>query len=263
MPKKGYKQTEEHKNSIGKNFEKHKLDCQCACCKAKRGECKGKNHPQAVKKIPFVCQCCGKVKYVYPSYVKRAKYCSAFCAHIGKPSSVLGKHWKVKDTSKYKGSKKGRHFKMKDTSNMKGGQNTLGKHWKVKDTSRYTGNVEWLIAHPNRKFSGTKIELKIRDELEKRGFKKNIDYYCNVGLCNIANVDIYLPTYKLVIECDGCYYHACHQCGFIKYHQDKRANDIHKTRLLQQKGFAVYRFWEHEINESSEKCINKVQELCQ
>lgn len=248
MPKKGYKQTDEHKNSIGKNFEKHKLDCQCCFCKAKRGEHKGKNHPQAVKKIPFVCQRCGKVKYVYPRYAKRAKYCSTFCAHIGKPSGALGKHWKVKDTSKYKGSKKGRRFKIKNPSTKK---RVTSEETKQKLRERRINN-------PIKKFSNTSIEIKIKEELEKRGFIKNKDFFQNKGMFNIANVDFYLPKYNTVIECDGCYWHGCKTCGFVKHHKFRRVNDIRNTLLLREMNIETYRFWEHEINSSASECINKI-----
>lgn len=45
MPNKGYKQTQEAKNKIGKGFKKHKSNCQCSFCKAERGELSGKNSP--------------------------------------------------------------------------------------------------------------------------------------------------------------------------------------------------------------------------
>ena len=48
-------------------------------------------------------------------------------------SGLKGKSWKVKDTSKYKGSKKGRHFKIKDTSKMS--QNNI-RYWQDKKRSK-------------------------------------------------------------------------------------------------------------------------------
>ena len=112
---------------------------------------------------------------------------------------------------------------------------------------------EWHINHPNKKFSNTKIEQKIAKELNKRG----IYYQQNIGLCNIANVDFYLPEYRTVIECDGCYYHGC-----LVHHPDcyreVKERDRKKTELLMFHGFNVYRFWEHEINKSAKNCINTI-----
>ena len=34
--------------------------------------------------------------------------------------------------------------------------------------------------------------------------------------------------------------------------------DKRKTDLLEKAGYKVYRFWEHEINESPEKCVNNI-----
>jgi hypothetical protein len=49
MGKKGYKQTEEHKRKLSliRKGRKHiNPNCKCCSCKAKRGEYKGKFHPQ-------------------------------------------------------------------------------------------------------------------------------------------------------------------------------------------------------------------------
>ncbi len=197
-----------------------------------------------------------------------------------------GRHWKVKNTSKMKGKvspkqgfQKGHHRSLTANSFKKGHHINLGKKqtkehiekvrikrevWK--NTKEYVDYInkrreltrERNIKYPNKKFSNTKIEQKIATELTKRG----IYFQQNIGLSNIANVDFYLPEYRIVIEADGCLYHACQQCGFIKYYQDVPLNDIRKMNLLKFNGFNVYHFWEHEINKSPEECINKIKELC-
>ena len=115
---------------------------------------------------------------------------------------------------------------------------------------------KWQINHPNRKFRETGIELKIGRELERRG----IFYNKQVPLCNVANVDFYLPDFKIAIQCDGCYYHNC----FTHYpssHVEARDRDSGQDIVLESNGFKVYRFWEHEINKSAEECIDKINEL--
>lgn len=168
---------------------------------------------------------------------------------LGKIGATFGKRWKVKDTSKYKGSKKGRHWKVKDTSNM--------QNRKVSDATRQKLR-EKRINNPIKKFSNTKIEIKIKEELEKRGFIANKDFFQNKGIRNITNVDFYLPDYNIVIECDGCYYHCCLQCGFIKHHKFRRINDFRNKILLQEINIKMYRFWEHDINTSPEECLNQI-----
>jgi len=208
----------------------------------------------------------------------------------------LGKHWKIPEEALQKrkgkpGNNKGKHWKIKDTSKMKGNKNALGhtctveakkrmghdskgekngmfskhhtkeskeknrlKHINKKSTEKTKRKLkEWAINHPNRKFSNTKIEQKIAIELTKRG----IYFQQNVGLCNVANVDFYLPEYRIVIECDGCYYHNC-LIHYPEYHKDTGEADERKTKILTYNGFNVYRFWEHDINKSAEDCVNRL-----
>lgn len=112
---------------------------------------------------------------------------------------------------------------------------------------------EWSIANPNRKFKETSIEIKVETELKRRG----IVYEKQVPLCKIAIVDFYLPGYRMVIQCDGCYWHNCPTCkrSDIKGATEK---DKRQDLVLTFNGFNVYRFWEHEINKSVEECINRI-----
>ena len=201
-----------------------------------------------------------------------------------KRSNAFGKRWKVKNTLKCKEAQKKRWSNVverkKAAKRMIGHKNTLGKHWKVKDTSKikevankldtkkkkadairgekngmfgkvYTRKErqnlrEWNIKHPNKKFSNTSIEQKVAAELIKR----KINFQQNKGILSIANVDFYLPEHNIIIECDGDYWHS---------RPDTQKNDKRKTKLLQQNRFNVYRFWEHEINKSTENCIDQIK----
>jgi len=62
-----------------------------------------------------------------------------------------------------------------------------------------------------------------------------------------------------VIFADGCYWHGCPihlpHCKKIKQHLQQ---DSFITHFLEKKGWIVFRFWEHEINEDAEGCIDKV-----
>lgn len=104
---------------------------------------------------------------------------------------------------------------------------------------------EWNVNHPNRVFKDTSIELKVEAELQKRG----INYQKQVPLCNVAIVDFYLPEYRIVIECDGDYWHS---------REKTKIKDEEKTKVLTFNGFNVYRFWERDINKSVESCIDKL-----
>lgn len=113
------------------------------------------------------------------------------------------------------------------------------------------------IQNPNSKFSNTSIERSIAAELVRRGFVRDRDFFQNTGISCIANVDFYLPARRIIIECDGCYWHNCpdHRSTC---NEEISKSDRKKTEALQKNGFTVYRFWEHEINTSSADCIDKV-----
>lgn len=112
---------------------------------------------------------------------------------------------------------------------------------------------QWHLKNPHKHFKDTKIELKIEKELQKR----NILYQKQVPLCKIAIVDFYLPESKTVIQSDGCFYHNC-PIHYPKYHLNSRPRSEKQDAVLVINGYKVYRFWEHEINKSAEKCLDKV-----
>lgn len=145
------------------------------------------------------------------------------------------------------GKKRSKESCKKQSETMKGKKRPPhSKEWNKKIS-------EWHIAHPNKKFKDTKIELKIEEKLKKR----EIIYEKQVPLCKIANVDFYLPEYHIVIQCDGCYWHGC-PIHFPNEKINQKEKDIRQDAVLTFNGFNVYRFWEHEINKSPEDCINTI-----
>ena len=112
---------------------------------------------------------------------------------------------------------------------------------------------EYRIAHPNLIFKNTSIELKVETELIKRG----IVYQKQVPLCKIAIVDFYLIDYNIVIQCDGCYWHNC-PIHKSKDNIQTGIRDKNQDLVLKSNGFIIYRFWEHDINKSAEKCLNSI-----
>jgi len=210
------------------------------------------------------------------------KYCSKACAdksRIGKGGYWTGKKLKPEAIAKMKQSKigsiawnKGKKWsqevkdkfskarigtkrphkgtKWTDESKLKM-SNTNKGHYVSEETKEKIR--QHRINKPTRVFKDTKIEIKIENELIKRG----INYQKQVPLCKIAVVDFYLPEYRIVIQADGCYWHNCpeHGRGEIKNCSEKA---IKQDNVLTFNGFNVYRFWEHEINQSVEDCINTI-----
>lgn len=71
-----------------------------------------------------------------------------------------------------------------------------------------------------------------------------------------VSVDLYVPSLKAAIFCDGCFYHVCPQHGHVpksnkKYWAPKlarnKARDVKLRRELRRLGYAVWRVWEHGL----------------
>ena len=112
---------------------------------------------------------------------------------------------------------------------------------------------EWVVAHPNKKFKDTTIEVKMEAELIKRG----INFKKQVPLCKTTVVDFCIPNTNTAIYCDGCYWHGCPLC-FPDDKFKRGEKDRKKDEILRLNGFKVYRFWEHDINKSVSACIDSI-----
>ncbi len=85
----------------------------------------------------------------------------------------------------------------------------------------------------------TSIEIKVQDFLKQLG----IEFYTHQHLSEIEHAyqcDILIPAMKLVIECDGDYWH--------NYPEGKEIDHL-RTYELQKAGFRVIRLWEREIKQ--------------
>ena len=78
--------------------------------------------------------------------------------------------------------------------------------------------------------------------------------------------DIVLPKYKIVIFCDGDFWHGKNydeeKGRYKKFWIDKIAlnikRDIEVNKRLKEEGWKVLRFWKTEIQGKTDKCINKI-----
>lgn len=91
----------------------------------------------------------------------------------------------------------------------------------------------------------TSIEIKIQKELEKRKivFEKHKPI--------IGQPDIFIEP-NICIFADGDYWHN---------RSEAKKRDEYVNKKLKEQNYQILRFWEHEINESAEKCIDKIRQL--
>jgi very-short-patch-repair endonuclease len=163
-----------------------------------------------------------------------------------------------RDPSKYKpqqGFQKGNHPKSEFKKGHKPTKGTLGiKHTEeeLRKIRSYSSNPEYkerkrqLRLKQKIPTKETGIEKKVEAELIKRG----INYQKQVPLCKISIVDFLLPKQKIVIYCDGDYWHNLPKI---------KEKGLKQNEVLSLNGYQVYRFWEHEINKSVEECVNKIK----
>ena len=97
-------------------------------------------------------------------------------------------------------------------------------------------------------------ELKAMSTLEKSGIKGWIRHPSDIA----GHPDFYFPEERLVVFVDGCFWHACPECGRIpktrvEFWRTKiegnRRRDLSLTRALRKRGYHVMRVWEHVLRD--------------
>lgn len=100
----------------------------------------------------------------------------------------------------------------------------------------------------------TKPELAVRRLLHARGRRYRVSYR-PLPQDRRRSVDLAFTRKKVAVLIDGCYWHGCPEHFImpksnVDYWSAKiarnRERDGETTRLLQDAGWTVLRFWEHE-----------------
>ncbi len=108
--------------------------------------------------------------------------------------------------------------------------------------------------------TNTKIDLKMNEMLENMRYKHEM--YPKM----FGNPDFVLPGKRIVIFCDGDFWHG------YRYHEKKRfpkkfwrdkiernmRRDVKVSKKLRCEGWSVLRFWEHDIEKNPEKCTRRI-----
>ncbi len=113
--------------------------------------------------------------------------------------------------------------------------------------------------------TGSKLEEKLGKSLWKSNFRYR-KHYKNLP----GKPDFVLVGFKITIFCDSHFWHG------YKWEERKHDHKINKdfwykkiernierdkevNYMLTEMGWKVIRFWEHEINEDVEKCVERVK----
>lgn len=109
-------------------------------------------------------------------------------------------------------------------------------------------------------FIHTSIEKEIAESMKKRG----INFIAQYAIDEKFVCDFAIPKYKIIIECDGDYWHANPKLySREKFDLRQKTNtqrDKFKDKYLSEKGWKVLRFFESDIKRSASKCIDKIEE---
>lgn len=85
----------------------------------------------------------------------------------------------------------------------------------------------------------TSIETKVKKQFDKYGIKYIQQKHINDGERNYY-LDFYIPSFKLVIECNGDYWHN---------KQDRKERDKRLETYVKSTGRNIVFIWEREIND--------------
>jgi DNA mismatch endonuclease (patch repair protein) len=109
--------------------------------------------------------------------------------------------------------------------------------------------------------TNTKIDIKMKKMLADTGYKWEM-YPKMYG-----NPDFAHNRKKIIIFCDGDFWHGYRynekKKPSKKFWRDKIENNMRRdqryARKLRRDGWSVLRFWEHDIEKNTEKCVRRIK----
>jgi DNA mismatch endonuclease (patch repair protein) len=125
---------------------------------------------------------------------------------------------------------------------------------KLYETPPTPGRSRNMAANRRR---DTGPERAVRSLLHGAGFRYRVDYPVVVDGVRIRP-DLAFTARRVAVFIDGCFWHCCPEHGSqpasnVRYWGPKLQGNVDRdrrhTRLLQEAGWTVLRFWEHETPE--------------
>lgn len=202
--------------------------CSIAC----RAISKGRQQKSLRKKK--MCLFCGKSMSFSPSVSKDRLFCSDPC------------YTSFQKTKDYSGTNSKR-WRRVQKSCERCGKEFIAKGDRVdKGQGRFCSQRCWGVwarCHMPRK--DTRIEIAMAELLDRLG----IAYERERDMDGVCVADFYIPAKRLVVQCDGDYWHRLPRM----VQKDKR-QDSELIKL----GYEILRFWEKDIHERLDECGTKV-----
>ncbi len=250
-----YKLKKEHRKQTSKTIsrryrEKVKMGFQKGHAGFGGGFKKGHIPWNKLKRTTRKCPICSKI---YDIPIKKSvgagyrKYCSRECDN----KSRLGK--KPWNKNKKTGIVPKTAFKKRQTPWNKGLTKEDPRIRKMVETRRKTDNfkhteksklkIRKARAKQKFPFNNTKIEVILQKRLTRAKIKYTTQKYSLPG-----TPDIFIKP-NICIFCDGDYWHN---------RPGTQEKDEIKNKELRKQNYIVLRFWEHEIHNNIEECINKI-----
>jgi len=102
----------------------------------------------------------------------------------------------------------------------------------------------------------TDIELWLENTVKSLGYE-----YTTQKPYKFTVIDVFIEP-NIALYADGCYWHSCPiHCPNSLPKRHMQDADKRTTMILEDQGFKVVRFWEHEIKENPEQVKAKITEL--
>jgi very-short-patch-repair endonuclease len=230
-------------------YNQEDLKCSYILCDKYVGLHRGKPKKYCSKSCasrgtPLVCAICGAYFDTTTRPNRSTKTCSDKCAKILKSRKIAEWHQSMSIEDKEK------HFKKIITKTAKTRRKNHTPSWNSGKTGIYSQEtiekirVATIKQFEAQKFRKTKIERVIEDYLQEI----NLEYKYSF-LLEKRQYDFLLTKYKIIIECDGDYWHA--NPKFYPEPEDwQKARikiDQEKNEIAQKNGYRIVRFWENDI----------------
>jgi len=110
-------------------------------------------------------------------------------------------------------------------------------------------------------FFNTKIEIAMANEMKKR----HIYFVSQFEVDGKFVCDFAIPSIKLIVECDGDYWHGnpliYNKNNLNKIQIGKIQRDKFKDKYLKRKGWKVIRFYESDIKNKLINCVDQIENI--